>query len=152
MSVTVSVWLLLSRWCVEGEHDTLQDMMSVGSRSARCDGGVCRCVASCGMSSVSLHLPSIFSLGFMFKGISLENPLHNTKTTRRECVCKRERRKERDCLCAEMGKWSFELCVRVGVFRNYIDWDRKKSGNSFIVRKLLCSSSTVRIDSSWKWL
>lgn len=56
--------------------------MSVGS-----DGGVCRCIGSHGMLNVSLHLLSVFSLGFMFKGISLENSLHSTKTTRCVYVC-----------------------------------------------------------------
>ena len=95
MSVTESVFLVFSRWC-GGQHDTSQDMMSVGSRSVRCDGGVCRCVGSCGMLNVSLHLPSIFSLGFMFKGISPENPLHSTKTTRHVCVYLCERARERE--------------------------------------------------------
>lgn len=56
--------------------------MSAGSWCVSYDGEVCRSVSSHGMLNVSLHLPSLFALGFIFKGISPENPLCNTKTTR----------------------------------------------------------------------
>lgn len=80
--------------------------MSDGSQRVRCDGGVCRCAGSRGMLNVSLHLLSLFSLGFMFKGISPENPRSSTKTTSL-CVgvCM--------CVTASVFKW---ISGHVGVF------------------------------------